>query len=129
MLKRQSAFSDVKVGLLGAIPYLVLFIAMQVNGYLSDKSRERHWHSAIPLFIAAAGLLGLVTQPQSIPLSLVLFTMVAMGSAYLPAFWGDRDRNPESVGGSGRSWNDQCRWKRCRLSRLSATTASLLLTG
>ena len=87
MLKRQSGFSDVKVGLLGAIPYFVLFIAMQVNGYLSDKSGERRWHSAIPLFIAAAGLLGLVTHPRSIPLSLVLFTMVAMGTAYLPAFW------------------------------------------
>jgi ACS family tartrate transporter-like MFS transporter len=87
MLKRQSGFSDVKVGVLGAIPYFVLFIAMQVNGYLSDQSRERHWHSAIPLFIAAAGLLGLVTQPRSMPLSLVLFTMVAMGMAYLPAFW------------------------------------------
>lgn len=87
MLKRQSGLSDVNVGLLGAIPYLVLFIAMQVNGYLSDKSGERHWHSAIPLFIAAAGLLGLITQPRSIPLALVWFTMVALGLAYLPTFW------------------------------------------
>ncbi len=87
MLKRQSGFSDVNVGLLGAIPYFVLFIAMQVNGYHSDKSGERRWHSAIPLFIAAAGMLGLIGQPRSIPLSLALFTMVAMGTAYLPAFW------------------------------------------
>ena len=87
MLKRQSGFSDVNVGLLGAVPYLVLFIAMQVNGWHSDKSRERRWHSAVPLFIAAAGFLGLVTQPRSIPLSLLLFTMACMGSAYLPAFW------------------------------------------
>lgn len=87
ILKRQSGFSDVKVGMLGAVPYVVLFIAMQVNGYLSDKSGERRWHSAIPLFIAAAGLLGLASQPPSIPLSLVLFTMVAVGMAYLPAFW------------------------------------------
>ena len=87
ILKRQSGFSDVKVGMLGAVPYVVLFIAMQVNGYLSDKSGERRWHSAIPLFVAAAGLLGLASQPPSIPLSLVLFTMVAIGMAYLPAFW------------------------------------------
>ena len=87
MLKRQSGFSDVNVGLIGAVPYLVLFIAMQVNGWHSDQRRERYWHSAIPLFIAAAGFLGLVSQPRSIPFSLVLFTMVAMGSAYLPAFW------------------------------------------
>jgi len=89
MLKRQSGFSDVNVGLLGAVPYLVLFIAMQVNGLLSDRSHERHWHSAVPLFIAAAGFLGLITQPRSIPLSLSLslFTMACMGSAYLPVFW------------------------------------------
>ena len=87
MLKRQSGFSDVNVGLLGAIPYFALFIGIQVNGYLSDKSGERHWHAAIPFFIAAAGFFGLVLHPSSISLSLVLFTMVALGSAYLSAFW------------------------------------------
>ncbi len=87
MLKRQSGFSDVHVGLLGAVTYLATFIAMQVNGWHSDKSRERRWHSAVPLFIAAAALLGLISQHRSIPLSLVLFTLVAMASAYLPTFW------------------------------------------
>jgi ACS family tartrate transporter-like MFS transporter len=89
MLKRQSGSSDVNVGLLGAVPYIVLFVAMQVNALLSDRSHERHWHSAVPLFIAAAGFLGLITQPRSIPLSLSLslFTMACMGSAYLPVFW------------------------------------------
>jgi ACS family tartrate transporter-like MFS transporter len=87
MLKRQSGFSDVNVGLTGAVPYLVLFIGMQVNGWHSDKSRERRWHATVPLFIAAAGFLGLVTQPQSIPLLLLLFTMAGLSNAYLPAFW------------------------------------------
>jgi MFS transporter, ACS family, tartrate transporter len=87
MLKRQSGFSDVRVGLLGAVPYLAAFIAMQVNGWHSDKDGERRWHSAVPLFIAAIGLLGLITQPRSIPLSVVLFTMVCMAYAYLPTFW------------------------------------------
>lgn len=87
MLKRQSGFSDVNVGLTGAVPYLVLFIGMQVNGWHSDKSRERRWHATVPLFIAAAGFLGLVTQPKSIPLLLLLFTMAGLSNAYLPAFW------------------------------------------
>jgi MFS family permease len=87
MLKRLSGFSDVHVGLLGALPYLASFIAMQINGWHSDKTRERHWHSAVPLFIAAIGLLGLITQPRSIPLSLPLFTMVSIGIAYLATFW------------------------------------------
>ena len=87
MLKRQSGFSDVRVGLLGAVPYLVCFIAMQVNGWHSDKDCERRWHSAVPMFIAATGLLGLITQPRSIPLSIVLFTMACVAFAYLPTFW------------------------------------------
>ena len=87
MLKRQSGFSDVNVGMLGAVPYLILFIAMLLNGWHSDRNRERRWHSAVPVMIAAAGFLGLVGQPRSIPLSLVLFTMVATGFAYLPTFW------------------------------------------
>ncbi len=87
MLKRQSGLSDVHVGLLGAVPYLATFIAMQINGWHSDKRCERRWHSAIPLFIAAAGLPGLISQPRSIPLSLVFFTMVCMVYAYLPTFW------------------------------------------
>ncbi len=87
MLKRQSGFSDMKVGLLGAVPYLMLLIGMQVNGWHSDRSRERRWHSAIPLFIAAAGFLGLVFQTRSTSLSLLLFTMACVGTAYVPAFW------------------------------------------
>jgi MFS transporter, ACS family, tartrate transporter len=87
MLKRLSGFSDVRVGLLGALPYLACFILMQVNGWHSDRSRERHWHSAFPVFIAAAGLIGLITQSRSVPLSLLLFTLVGMGNSYLPVLW------------------------------------------
>jgi len=87
MLKRQSGFSDVNVGLLGAVPYLAAFIAMQVNGWHSDKRRERHWHSALPLFIAAAALLGLISQPRGVALPLILFTLVGMAFSYLPVFW------------------------------------------
>ena len=87
MLKRLSGYSDVNVGLLGALPYLVAFVAMQVNGWHSDKRHERHWHSAVPFLIAAAGLLGLITHPRSIPFSLLLFTMAGMCIAYLPVFW------------------------------------------
>jgi ACS family tartrate transporter-like MFS transporter len=87
MLKRQSGLSDMRVGLLGAVPYVAAFVAMQVNGWHSDKGRERRWHSAVPLFIVAAGLLGLICRPQSLPLSIVLFSMVGMVFAYLPTFW------------------------------------------
>jgi MFS family permease len=87
MLKRLSGYSDMDVGLLGTLPWLAAFLTMQVVAWHSDKTHERHWHAAIPIFIAAAALLGLIVQPQSIALSLILFTLVGVGSAYLPTFW------------------------------------------
>ena len=87
MLKRQSGLSDMRVGLLGAVPYAAAFVAMQINGWHSDKDRERRWHSTVPLLIVAAGLGGLICRPHSLPLSIVLFSMVGMVFAYLPTFW------------------------------------------
>jgi MFS transporter, ACS family, tartrate transporter len=87
MLKRLSGYSDVNVGLLGALPYLALFLGMQANGWHSDKMRERRWHAAVPTLVAGAAALGLILQPPSMPVSLVLFTLVGVGSSYLPAFW------------------------------------------
>src|SRR5215472_6235078 len=41
ILKKQSGFSDLHVGLFGAVPYVVALIAMLFNGWHSDKRRER----------------------------------------------------------------------------------------
>jgi ACS family tartrate transporter-like MFS transporter len=87
MLKRLSGFSDARVGLLGALPYAATFVAMQVNGWHSDRTRDRRWHSAIPLLVSAAGLLALMIQPRSLPVLLAFFTFGCLCSAYLPVFW------------------------------------------
>lgn len=87
MLKRQTGLSDFRLGLLGAIPYAVAFVVMQVNGWHSDKHAERRWHSAIPMFIGAAGFVGLLLQPHSTPLSVLFFSMAGFAVAYLPTFW------------------------------------------
>jgi ACS family tartrate transporter-like MFS transporter len=87
VLKRQTGLSDVRVGLLGAVPYIATLIGMLINGWHSDRSRERRWHSAVPLFIAGIALLGLIGQPSSTLVMVVLFTMVCMCDVYLPVFW------------------------------------------
>lgn len=88
MLKRQSGLSDVLVGVIGTVPYAVLFIAMLVNGWHSDKRMERHWHAAIPCLLAAVGAAGLMGHPHSLPIAVLLFTLFAISPATLPPFWG-----------------------------------------
>lgn len=87
VLKRESGLSDMRVGLFGVLPYLASFLVMQCNGWLSDRKLERRWHSAIPLFIGAAGMMGLIHPPHSFALLIALFTVAYLGSSYLPVFW------------------------------------------
>jgi len=60
---------------------------MLFNGWHSDRSCERRWHTAVPLFITAAGLLGLIHLPGSTPVTVALFTMVCVFMAFLSSFW------------------------------------------
>jgi hypothetical protein len=60
---RPSRRCGLAAGLLGAVPYHPVVIAMQVNGRNSDKNRERRWHPAIAVFIAATGLLASSVNP------------------------------------------------------------------
>jgi MFS transporter, ACS family, tartrate transporter len=87
VLKSQSGFSDLQVGLFGAIPYVVALIAMLFNGWHSDRRRERRWHAAFPLFIGAAGFLCLVSQPGSNQMTVLWFSMICVLMAFLPVFW------------------------------------------
>jgi ACS family tartrate transporter-like MFS transporter len=87
ILKRQSGFSDVRVGLIGTLPYVAGLLAMLINGWHSDKTGERRWHSAVPQFVAAIALLGLITLPASTRVSVTLFSMLCLVWAFLPVFW------------------------------------------
>jgi len=88
MMKRLTGFSDVRVGALGALPYVGLFLAMLANGWHSDRQLERRWHTAVPVLLSAAGFLGLVViQPRSVPVLLLLLTVATIGNSYLPVLW------------------------------------------
>jgi ACS family tartrate transporter-like MFS transporter len=87
VLQRASGLSDQRLGLLGTLPYLACFVAMLVIGWHSDKHGERRVHAAIPLFVGTAALLGLLTLPQSLWPTLVLFTILGTIHASLPPLW------------------------------------------
>ena len=74
-------------GLWGAAPFLWSFALMQIDAWHSDRTAERRWHAAVPLFVASAGLLLLTTRPASLPVLLAFFVMAGTATVYLPTFW------------------------------------------
>lgn len=87
MMQRLSGFSPFVVTLLSAIPFLVTWPFMLLVGWNSDRTRERRWHTALPLFLAAAGL-ALARATDNVWLGVLAFTLAAMGiNGRLPGFW------------------------------------------
>ena len=88
ILKRLSGQSDLRVTLLAALPYVAAFITQQVNGWHSDRTRERRWHAAIPVFVCGLALALAVLYRANLLVSLGMF--VAAGGAFYgfqPVFW------------------------------------------
>src|ERR1700719_4405943 len=87
-VKRLSGFSTQTVTSLLVIPSLIGIAGMLLNGWHSDKTTERHWHSAIPL-VAAGSMFGLLTVfRHEVPLAIAC---LLLGSgffyAFYPVFW------------------------------------------
>jgi D-galactonate transporter len=88
ILKRLSGQSDVRVSLLAALPYVVGFLAQQLNGWHSDKTRERRWHAAVPIFLSGVTLLLAVFFGSNMAFAVILFSLVCCGYfSFHPGFW------------------------------------------
>jgi sugar phosphate permease len=88
IVKKLSGFSNLTVSLLSALPYCVGLGAMLLLGWSSDRTRERRWHTAIPMMMAGAGL-ALAVASQNVPLLMIsMFALAAAGMyGYFPSFW------------------------------------------
>ena len=88
ILKRLSGLPDSKVALMSAFPYIVGFISMLWFGWHSDRSGERRWHVAIPLFIGGFSVL-LACAPGAGPwFTVVAFSGTLLGFyGFLACFW------------------------------------------
>jgi MFS transporter, ACS family, tartrate transporter len=88
ILKRLSGESDFQVTLLAALPYVAGVVSQQVNGWHSDKTGERHWHAAVPIFLGGVVLLIAVIFQSSTAVAVALFSLVGAGYfAFHPCFW------------------------------------------
>jgi ACS family tartrate transporter-like MFS transporter len=88
IVQRATNLSNMTVTLLSALPYVAGLAAMIWNGWHSDRTAERRWHTAFPLFLGA-GCLAIAIRFSS-HLSLAFFCMVIVGActtAFMPSFW------------------------------------------
>jgi sugar phosphate permease len=87
-VKRLSGFSNRAVTSLLVIPALIGILGILINGWHSDKTGERRWHTAVPL--VAAGLMYgfLMPAQRHMPLG-ISFLLLGSGFlyAYYPVFW------------------------------------------
>jgi MFS transporter, ACS family, tartrate transporter len=69
---KSFGLSDVRIGFLTALPYLVAAIGMVLFGRHSDATCERIWHVALPLFVAAAAF---AWSAGAVPLGVVMLAL------------------------------------------------------
>ena len=88
IVKRLSGLSNFKVLSIAALPWMFAYITMQLNGWHSDRTDERRLHTAMPLFLAGAGLVPLVfLNLDEISVLALLIFVVGFAMAFLPCFW------------------------------------------
>jgi len=86
-LKNLTGLSNLLLGFLSAVPYLVAAMMMVLLGTHSDRTSERRWHVSLAAF---AGAVGLVTAgySTSVSLSVAAFAIaLAASSSMAGPFW------------------------------------------
>jgi sugar phosphate permease len=87
-VKRLSGLPNSNVALLVAIPGLFGIAAMLLNGWHSDKTGERRWHTAIPLGCAGIAYALLPVVSSNFPFAMLLFILGGgIMFSYYPVFW------------------------------------------
>ncbi len=87
MLKASLDTNNTMSSVLAALPFVLALIVMLINGWHSDKTLEREWHTAVPLFICGiAYTVATFSQSTSLTVSMLLLAGAVL-YAHLPAFW------------------------------------------
>ena len=79
--------TPLQIGFLTAVPYLFAAVAMVLWGSHSDRTGERTWHVALPLFLAAAGFALSALSGPLLP-TMIALTLAAVGIyCAIGTFW------------------------------------------
>jgi len=80
-------FSNVENGFIVAVIFGFAMLTMILWGRSSDIRRERYFHVALPMFVAAAGFVGAALATNPLFVLAALFVVVASVSAAMGVYW------------------------------------------
>ncbi|HEX4768869.1 MAG TPA: MFS transporter [Lichenihabitans sp.] len=87
LIKEFGGLSNVEIGFITALPYAVGALGMILWSRNSDRTRERTWHTVIPLVAIVIGLVLAALSPTS-TLKMASLCIAGFGFfAVLPVFW------------------------------------------
>ncbi|MFM7150406.1 MAG: MFS transporter [Gemmataceae bacterium] len=89
IIKEQSGLSSTMASVVAGLPFVAALAGMLVNGWHSDKTQERIFHTAVPLACLSVGLF-LASYCNDMGWVAVLIMIFGVGTfmyAHLPAFW------------------------------------------
>jgi len=78
LIIKSYGLTNMQTGLVNAIPFALAAMVMLWWGHRSDRKRERVWHAALPLFLAATSLAGAILF-DSLASIVVILCLAAIG--------------------------------------------------
>ncbi len=88
IIKQLSGLPNLLVTFIAALPYAVALVAMLLVGWSSDRTKERRWHTALPMVAAGVGLLLSAAIQSSVLFAVATFCLAVAGlHAHFPGFW------------------------------------------
>jgi ACS family tartrate transporter-like MFS transporter len=87
LIQSLGTLSNLQIGVVSAIPYVVAAIVMVVVGLHSDRTSERRWHTAGPAFLGAAAM-GAAAFAHSVAPAVALISIAVLGVfSMMGPFW------------------------------------------
>ena len=87
LIQSLGTLSNLEIGVVSAIPYVVAAIVMVIVGLHSDRTGERRWHTAGPAFLGAAAM-GAAAFVHSVAPAVALISVAVLGVfSMMGPFW------------------------------------------
>jgi MFS transporter, ACS family, tartrate transporter len=86
-LKRASGMSNLAVTMLSIIPYVAVLFAMLFNGWHSDRTNERRWHTVIPLILGVIAFSLTILAGSHFWFAFACLIVASSANSFLPSFW------------------------------------------